>query len=183
MKKLTIICLLFVFAAVNAQRNSPIAVGEAAPDFTLEDQNGRKVTLSDSRSKNPVVLVFYRAYWWPYCARQLAELRSLLKKDENVKIYALSGDSQEASKTLAEKIASDGKGALNFPLLSDPQHKIIDAYGLRDEAYKGQDVYGIPHPAVYIINKEGKVSWVRIEADYKQRPTNAEIRAALAALK
>jgi cytochrome oxidase Cu insertion factor (SCO1/SenC/PrrC family) len=63
MKKLTIICLLFVFAAINAQRNSPIAVGDAAPDFTLEDQNGRQVTLSDSRSKNPVVLVFYRAYW------------------------------------------------------------------------------------------------------------------------
>ncbi len=63
MKKLTIICLLFVCAAINAQRNSPIAVGAVAPDFTLEDQNGRKVTLSDSRSKNPVVLVFYRAYW------------------------------------------------------------------------------------------------------------------------
>jgi hypothetical protein len=47
----------------NTQRNSPVAVGDTAPDFTLEDQNGNKVTLSDSRSKNPVVLVFYRAYW------------------------------------------------------------------------------------------------------------------------
>lgn len=113
----------------------------------------------------------------------MAELRSLLKKNENVKIYAISGDSPDQSKTLAEKIASDSKGVLNFPLLSDPQHKIIDAYGLRDEAYKGQDIYGIPHPAVYIVNKEGKVSWVRIESDYKQRPTNAEIRAALDALR
>ena len=47
----------------NTQRNSPVAVGDNAPDFTLEDQNGNKVTLSDSRNKNPVVLVFYRAYW------------------------------------------------------------------------------------------------------------------------
>lgn len=92
-------------------------------------------------------------------------------------------DPPPVSKTLAEKIASDSKGVLNFPLLSDPQHKTIDAYGLRDEAYKGQDVYGIPHPAVYVITKEGKVSWARIEADYKQRPTNTEIRAALDALK
>ena len=62
MKKLIIICLLTVFAAAS-QRNAPIAVGETAPDFTLEDQNGNKVTLSDSRTKNPVILVFYRGYW------------------------------------------------------------------------------------------------------------------------
>ena len=62
MKTLAIICLLILFAAV-AQRGSPVAIGDAAPDFTLEDQNGHKITLSDSRSKNPVVLVFYRAHW------------------------------------------------------------------------------------------------------------------------
>jgi len=45
------------------QRAAPVTVGETAPDFTLEDQNGRKVTLSESRGKNPVVLVFYRGYW------------------------------------------------------------------------------------------------------------------------
>ena len=44
-------------------RTSPIAVGEVAPDFTLEDQGGRKVTLSEARGKQPVVLVFYRGYW------------------------------------------------------------------------------------------------------------------------
>ena len=72
MKKLNIICLLIVFAAaaeeviphrMNQERKSPVAVGDVAPDFTLADQNGNKVTLSDSRSKNPVVLVFYRASW------------------------------------------------------------------------------------------------------------------------
>jgi cytochrome oxidase Cu insertion factor (SCO1/SenC/PrrC family) len=45
------------------QRSSPVEVGESAPDFTLEDQNGSKVTLSDARNKSPVVLVFYRGYW------------------------------------------------------------------------------------------------------------------------
>jgi cytochrome oxidase Cu insertion factor (SCO1/SenC/PrrC family) len=51
------------YAEFNAQRTSPVAVGEVAPDFTLEDQRGHKVTLSDSRDKNPVVVVFYRGYW------------------------------------------------------------------------------------------------------------------------
>jgi len=45
------------------QRTGPVAVAEVAPDFTLEDQSGHKVTLSDARGKSPVVLVFYRGYW------------------------------------------------------------------------------------------------------------------------
>ena len=104
-------------------------------------------------------------------------------KNEKVKLFAISVDPPDVSKTFADKIASDGKGAVNFALLSDPNHKIIDIYGLRDPAYEGQKVYGIPHPAVYVINKQGKVVWAKVESDYKQRPTNEEIRAALDSLK
>lgn len=107
----------------------------------------------------------------------------LLKKDENVKLYALSVDPPEVSKTFAEKIASDGKGAISFPILSDPGHQIIDAYGLRDPAYEKQKIYGIPHPAVYVIDKTGKVAWVKIESNYRERPTNQDIRTALDASK
>ncbi len=113
----------------------------------------------------------------------MAGLRTLLKKDENLKLFAISIDPPDVSKSFAEKIASDGKGAINFPILSDPEHKTIDAYGLRDPTYEGQKVYGIPHPTVFVIDKQGKVSWARIESDYKQRPTNEEIRAALDSLK
>lgn len=106
-----------------------------------------------------------------------------MKKDENVKLYAISVDPPDVSRTFAEKIASDGKGKVSFPLLSDPEHKIIDAYGLRDPAYEGQKVYGIPHAAVYVIDKSGKVTWARVESDYRKRPTNQEVRAALEAVK
>jgi peroxiredoxin len=106
-----------------------------------------------------------------------------LKKDQNVKLYAISVDPPNVSKDFAAKIASDGKGEVNFALLSDPEHKIIDAYGLRDPAYEGQKVYGIPHPAVYVIDKTGKVAWAKIESNYRERPTNEEIRVALGALK
>ena len=44
-------------------RDTPVAVGEVAPDFTLEDQNKHKVALAYARGKSPVVLVFYRGYW------------------------------------------------------------------------------------------------------------------------
>jgi cytochrome oxidase Cu insertion factor (SCO1/SenC/PrrC family) len=45
------------------QRTGPIGIGEVAPDFTLQDHNGQKITLSDARGKSPIVLVFYRGYW------------------------------------------------------------------------------------------------------------------------
>ena len=50
-------------ASAGAKRSSPVRVGDIAPDFTLEDQNGRKLTLSAEWKKQPVVLVFYRGYW------------------------------------------------------------------------------------------------------------------------
>ena len=100
-----------------------------------------------------------------------------------MKLYAISIDPPAVSKSFAEKIASDGKGSVEFSLLSDPDHKVIDAYGLRDPAYEGQKVYGVPHPAVYVIDKTGKVTWAKVESDYRKRPTNAEIRAALDTLK
>ncbi len=73
-----------------------------------------------------------------------------------MRLFAISVDSPDVSREFAKKITSDGKGEVGFPLLSDPEHRTIDAYGLRDPAYEGQKVYGIPHPAVYVINKQGK---------------------------
>jgi len=113
----------------------------------------------------------------------LAAFRTFLKRDENVKLYAISVDPPDVSQDFAKKIASDGKGEINFPILSDTAHKTIDAYGLLDPAYKGKETYGIPHPAVYVIDKNGKVSWAKIESNYRERPTNEQIRAALDAIK
>jgi peroxiredoxin len=98
-------------------------------------------------------------------------------------LYAVSVDKPEESRGFAERIAADGRGAITFPLLSDPDHRVIDAYGLRDPAYAGQKFEGVPRPAVYVLDKSGRVAWARVEDDYRQRPTNQEIRAALDALR
>jgi len=170
--------LSFTAQAQNAKsKTEPVAVGGIAPDFTLSDQNNNSVTLS--KVGKTTILVFYRGYWCPFCARQLAELRSLLKADEEVALFAISIDGAEKSKALAAKIAKDGKGDLPFPILSDPGHKTIDAYGLFDTAYVGQGIEGIPHPAVLILDKNRKILWAKVESDYKVRPTNADIRAQL----
>ena len=60
----TILQLTLLCSVLLAQnRTLPVAVGEMAPDFTLESHQGTKITLSEARAKSPVVLVFYRGYW------------------------------------------------------------------------------------------------------------------------
>jgi len=113
----------------------------------------------------------------------LAGLRTLLQKSENVKLYAISVDPLDVSKEFAAKLAADGRGEINFPILSDPDHRMIDAYGLHDPAYDGGKFAGIPHPAVYVIDKKGIVTWMKVESNYRERPANDEIRAALNALR
>jgi len=113
----------------------------------------------------------------------LAGLRAFLQKNEDVKLFAVSVDSPDISKEFAAKLAADGRGEITFPLLSDPDHRTIDAYGLHDHAYDGGKFAGIPHAAVYMIDKKGIVTWTKVESNYRERPANEEIRAALNALR
>ncbi len=109
----------------------------------------------------------------------MADLRSLVREDEHIRVYAVSVDSPAESKQFAEQISADGKGEVSFQILSDAGHRVIDAYGIRDPAYNGQKFEGIPHPAVYILDKDGRVAWSQVATDYKQRPSSEEVKSAL----
>ena len=110
-------------------------------------------------------------------------MRSLLKPADKVQIFAICIDNAEKNKEVIAKIAKDGKGELNFPILSDPNHKTIDSYGVFDPAYVGQEFEGIPHPTIFILNKKRKILFAKIEPDYRKRPTNDELRIELDKLK
>lgn len=110
-------------------------------------------------------------------------MRSLLKAGDKIEIYAIGIDDAMKNKGVNEKIAKDGKGELPFPILSDPDHKTIDDYGLFDPAYIGKGFEGIPHPAIYILDKKRKILFARIEMDYRKRPTNDELRIEMDKLK
>lgn len=78
---------------------------------------------------------------------------------------------------MVEQISRDGVRA-DFTFLSDPGHKVIDRYGIFNPA----DRRGLPHPTMLVIDKKGVVRWKFIEVNYKIRPTNEMILAALARL-
>jgi len=110
-------------------------------------------------------------------------MRTLFTATDKLQIYAVSVDNAEKNKGVLEKIAKDGKVILPFSILSDVGHRTIDQYGLFDPAYLGTGSEGIPHPAIYILDKKRKVLFAKIEPDYKKRPTNAELRIELDKLK
>lgn len=157
-----------------------VAIGSRAPDFTLRRMSGGTVTLSSFRGKKNVVLVFYRGYWCPYCIKQLAGMRQLLDSEmkKGTELLAVSVDDSAGTQRTIGRISADGI-APDFAFLSDPDHAVIARYGILNPS--GGD-RGIPHPATYVIDRDGVVRWRDIETDYKIRPTNDAVLAAVRAL-
>ncbi len=149
----------------------PIAVGSAAPDFTLKDQNQKEVKLSDFRGKQNVVLAFYPLDFSPVCTNEMACFVDDLKQFEtlNAAVLGLSVDSVWAHKAFAEKMG------IRFSLLADfhPKGATADKYGM----YLAEK--GITGRAVAIINKAGNVAWFK-QYDIPQAPDVKEVAAALA---
>jgi alkyl hydroperoxide reductase subunit AhpC len=96
------------------------------------------------------------------------------EEKENVQILTVSIDSHEDSKKFVQKLKERFSGDLDFPMLEDKNHKVIDRYGIYNPDGKGW-----PHPATYVIDKQGVVRWKFVEVDYKKRPTNEQILQAL----
>ena len=109
----------------------------------------------------------------------MAGLRDLARAYGDVRFYAISRDLPAESHDLAGKIARDGRGAVSLSLLSDPRSEVIDRYGLRDPAYAGEKIDGVPRPSVFVLDQSGRVRWAKVESDYRERPSNADIAAAL----
>ena len=157
-----------------------VAVGTAAPDFTLAKVGGGSMTLSSLRGKKNVVLVFYRGYWCPFCIKQLSGMRQLLDADmkKDTELLAVSVDNEADTQRTIARISADGT-APDFAFLSDADHAVIARYGILNPS--GGSRF-IPHPATYVIDRDGVVRWRDIETDYKIRPANEQIVAAVRAL-
>jgi thioredoxin-dependent peroxiredoxin len=126
--------------------------GDAAPEFTLADQNGELVSLSDFKGKN-VVVYFYPRAMTPGCTVQACSLRDYEKelKNEKIVILGISADPVKKLKQFEEK------QNLNFRLLSDESHDVIKAYGCwGPKKFMGREFDGIFRQS-FLIDKKGKI--------------------------
>ena len=172
-----------------------LGVGATAPDFTLPNVDGTSVRLSDLLGHGPVVVVFYRGGWCPYCNLQLRAYQRLLPqlKASGASLVAISPQLPDGSLSTREK------GNLEFPVLSDVGLVVAKAFGVayevppavqamslgfgNDLAVKnGTGGWMLPIPATYVIARDARVALAHVDADYTVRLEPDAVLATLAQL-
>lgn len=179
---------------VEASNVAPgLSIGERAPDFVLPDANGRPVSLQERLAGGPVVLVFYRGEWCPYCNTYLRAIQRALPEitSRGASLIAISGQSPDHSLSITEK------AELTFDVLSDVDQAVIRAYkvqftvpadlqdvhlsafqiDLRD--HTADQSWRLPVPATFVIAGDGSVRSAYVSADYRTRMDPSDIIAAL----
>lgn len=170
----TIVALLAAVPALAGIDIGP-AVGVAAPALAprVVDSTGRPATLGSIRGRKGTVLVFFRSVkWCPYCQHQMIEFRDaaapLAQRGYN--LAAISYDPPEVLTSFA------AKQGIGFTLLSDPGSATIDGWKLRDSQYAPDSfAYGVPRPAIFVLDTKGVVRAKLAEDGYKVRPTVAAV--------
>src|SRR5215467_10233206 len=151
-----------------------IAVGQAAPDFILQNQEKQEVRLSGFAGKKNVVIVFYPLDWSPVCTNEHACFVNDMKAFETLdaEVLGVSVDSVWSHKAYAEKMG------IKYSLLADfqPRGAMADKYGvfLTDKGITGR--------AIVIVNKAGKIAWMK-NYDIPAVPDVKEVAAALQQVK
>jgi len=191
MKKLLfILSLLISLAGLSQEKPEGLFIHSKAPDFKSKDLTGIDISLKELRRKGPVVILFYRGNWCPYCNKELSRFQDSLQliKDKGASLVAVTPETTEGIIKTAEKTKAQ------FPIIYDEDLKIMKGY---DVAYKvdeksvaryknfdidlalnnnqkPEEVY-LPVPAVYIVDKEGTITFRYFEPDYKKRVSVKEI--------
>jgi len=155
MKRLATLALLFGCVAATPSF-AALKPGDAAPEFTLPAADGSAVSLDDYRGKR-VILYFYPAAMTPGCTKQACDFRDSLSRltAEGFVVLGVSKDKPAKLVKFAER------DALTFPLLSDPELTVHQAYG----AYGAKKLYGKEVVGVirstFVIDEKGKIAEAR----------------------
>lgn len=190
MKPVFIILLsvFFFFSFKKEKSQTGLNIGDIAPDFIAKNQNGSDVNLKNQLVKGSVVLIFYRGEWCPICNRQLKELEDSLSliTSKGANVIAVTPEKLEyVSKTIEKtkatyNIVSDENLQImtaykvNYKL-SNSKTKLYKTFGIDLKKSNGTNSNNLPVPAVYIINKDGKIIYKYFDANYKNRASIRDI--------
>lgn len=173
-------------AARNATA-SALAVGQMLPEFVLLDAAGRTTFGRDLHRDGPLVLVFYRGDWCPYCTLHLRALSKMAPTFQLKKI-ALAAIAPAPAKAAEQT-------QLGYPLLHDPGNDVARACGLVWEMppdvvafYKSRgleltelnrtEAWELPFAASFVIAPDGRVTYAKIDFDFRERAEPADLLAA-----
>jgi peroxiredoxin Q/BCP len=148
--------------------------GKPAPDFELPDANGSTTKLHDLTATGNVVLYFYPKDMTPGCTREACDFRDNLKRVQaaGAQVVGISADPPQAHQKFTSKYE------LNFPLLSDPDKRLLKAYGVfKKKSLYGREFMGIER-TTFLIDRHGTIRKV-----FPKVKVEGHADAVLAALK
>ncbi|HEX2608984.1 MAG TPA: peroxiredoxin-like family protein [Flavisolibacter sp.] len=194
MKKL-LTALTFVFSILTGfSQDKPegLFINSKAPEFKVKDQSGKEVSLKEMRKKGPVVILFYRGNWCPYCNKELKRFQDSLQyiTAKGAQVVAITPEAQEGiDSTIAKTGASfpilydeEAKIAKSYSVAFQPEEKVVGRYksfGTDLMKINNQKVVTLPVPAVYVVNKEGSITFRYFDADYRKRVSVRDVLEAL----
>lgn len=169
-----------------------LKVGEKAPEFNITNAFGKQVSLYQELKKGPVVLVFYRGAWCPFCNMHLHVLQNALPQFEKYGAQLITVTPQKPDRS-AVQIKKD---AYPFEVLSDLDSSVMKSYklyyeldpqlvsvykkhGLDVEAFNGEGRNVLPVPGSFVIDRGGVIRAMHADIDYKNRMEPENIIAAL----
>jgi peroxiredoxin len=170
--------------------------GERSPAVSFRAVNGELTPLSSLYRERPLVLLFYRGRWCPFCDLTLKAFERAAPQ------FTAAGASLAAvsPQVLAETVATAAERGLSYPLFSDPGNAAARAFGLDWQVHQGaemalykgfgsnvdqangDDEWRLPAPAAFVIDQTGTVRWAWVESDWTRRPEPDEVLAAVHAL-
>lgn len=184
--------------APNAEAAQALAVGARAPDFVAHRPYNSTYEFSAKRLSKPVVIIFYRGGWCPYCNGQLADMHTVEPKlrDAGYEVLFISTDRPE----ILNSSLKDPSVAIHYTLLSDPTLQAAQAfhiafhvddtiyaaqlkYGVDLEKTTGTKLHALPVPSVFIIDKAGTIRYVYSNPDYRVRLSGEDLWRAASNLK
>ena len=153
-----------------------IQIGQQAPDFTLHDSEKNKVTLSDNKGKN-VLLLFFPQAFTSVCTKELCSIRDGIGeyRNANATVYGISVDSVFTLAKFKEE------QQYNFPLLSDFNKEASTAYGAIYHDWI-LDMKGVSKRAAFIIDKEGIIRYAEVLESAGDLPNFEAIQNTLRSL-
>jgi peroxiredoxin len=167
---------------------SILPVGAKAPQFELQDDNGKIVSSSELLAKGRLVLCFIRGRWCPFCVGQMEAMNLIAPQIEGAGATFVAISPQ----TVRQSFFMHDQHKLRFPLLSDAGNQVARRFGLtyrvpapQEAVYRrafvnlpfanGDESWELPIPATYILDRDGTILYASANEDYTERPEPADI--------
>ena len=169
-----------------------LPVGTKAPQFELQDHNGKVIRSTDLLAHGRLVLCFIRGRWCPFCVGQMEAMNLVLPQIEQAGAILAAISPQ----TVKQSFFMHDQHKLRFPLLSDAGNKVARQFGLtyrvpaaQEAIYRrafvnlpftnGDASWELPIPATFIVDRDGTILYASANEDYTERPEPVEILNSL----